>query len=49
MPTSSGIQVQQYIPSTVDTPVGSLSTTTRYPLDGAVEVTVTATREEPWT
>jgi len=45
----SGIQVQQYIPSTVDTPVGSLSTTTRYPLDGAVEVTVTATREEPWT
>ena len=47
--SDSGIQVQQYIPSTVDTPVGSLSTTTRYPLDGAVEVTVTATREEPWT
>jgi DUF1680 family protein len=43
----SGIQVQQYIPSTVDTPVGSLSMATRYPLDGAVEVTVTAVPAVP--
>ncbi|HKS98572.1 MAG TPA: beta-L-arabinofuranosidase domain-containing protein [Rugosimonospora sp.] len=46
--TEGGIQLHQYLPSTVDTPVAALSMATRYPLDGTVEVTVTRTRTGPW-
>jgi len=47
--TDDGLQIHLYLPATIDTPVASLTMQTQYPLDGAVTVTVTATREEPWT
>jgi uncharacterized protein len=47
--TAAGIQVHQYFPATISTPVCSLAMTTRYPLDGAVRLTVTETRDTPWT
>jgi len=47
--TDDGVQVHQYLPAAVDTAVASFAMETRYPLDGAVSVTVTETREETWT
>ncbi len=47
--TGTGIQVHQYLPATINTPVGSLEMTTRYPLDGVVELTVVDTGDAPWT
>jgi DUF1680 family protein len=47
--TDEGVQIQQYLPATIETPVASLSMETQYPLDGSVTVTVTATGDEPWT
>jgi DUF1680 family protein len=47
--TDAGIQIHQYLPATIATPVGSLRIATRYPLDGAVELTVTDTPDTPWT
>jgi uncharacterized protein len=46
--TEDGIQLHQYLPATLDTPVAALTMETEYPLDGAVQVTVTSTRERPW-
>jgi DUF1680 family protein len=47
--TDTGIQVHQYLPATVATPVGSLEMSTRYPLDGVVKLTVVDTGSSPWT
>jgi len=47
--TEDGIQLHQYLPATLETPLASLTMATEYPLDGAVQVTVTRTREQPWT
>jgi DUF1680 family protein len=47
--TDDGIQIHQYLPATVETPIASLRMVTEYPIDGAVQVTVTASRAEPWT
>jgi DUF1680 family protein len=44
-----GVQIHQYLPATVRTPVAAVTLATRYPLDGVVELTVTAGRAEPWT
>jgi DUF1680 family protein len=45
----TGIQIHQYIPATINTPLGSLTMTTQYPLDGIVDLTVTASTDHPWT
>lgn len=47
--TPDGIQLHQYLPARVRTPVAALEVSTRYPLDGAVELRVAGTRDEPWT
>jgi DUF1680 family protein len=47
--TADGIQIHQYLTSTVDTDGRSLRMETRYPVDGTVTLTVTATGEDPWT
>ena len=44
-----GVQIHQYLPASIATPVADLSMATRYPLDGAVTVTVTRTGDGPWT
>ncbi|MBA3528404.1 MAG: glycoside hydrolase family 127 protein [Propionibacteriaceae bacterium] len=50
---ASGVQIQQYAPSTISVPFGSgtigLDVATRYPIDGQVDLTVTETPTEPWT
>jgi uncharacterized protein len=46
---TDGIQIHQYLPASISAPVAGLSVATRYPLDGAVTVTVTHSRNEPWT
>jgi DUF1680 family protein len=45
----SGIQVHQYIPSTITTPLASITMATRYPLDGEITLTITSSTAEPWT
>jgi uncharacterized protein len=40
--TDTGIQVHQYLSATIAAPVSSLSMTTRYPVDGIVNLAVTA-------
>jgi DUF1680 family protein len=47
--SDAGIQLHQYLPATVATGTASLDVATRYPLDGVVRVTVTATGDAPWT
>jgi hypothetical protein len=48
--TSSGVQIHQYAPATIATGAGvRLAVDTRYPLDGAVEVTVWETPSAEWT
>jgi uncharacterized protein len=51
--TDTGVQVHQYLPTTLTAPVAGatvgLAMATRYPIDGVVEVTVTETGESPWT
>ncbi len=47
--TPDGVQIHQYLPAAIRTDVAALRVATRYPLDGAVELTVEATREQPWT
>jgi DUF1680 family protein len=45
-----GVQIHQYLPATIT--VGGdtvLTMTTRYPIDGAVEVTVNRSGAQPWT
>jgi DUF1680 family protein len=44
-----GIQVHQYVPSTVDAPVAALTMATEYPADGTVTVTVDRSSASPWT
>jgi DUF1680 family protein len=44
-----GIQLHQFVPARLDTATAALSVTTRYPLDGAVEVSVVRTRDTLWT
>jgi DUF1680 family protein len=44
-----GVQIHQFIPSTIDAATARLEMATAYPLDGAVTVTVAATGPEPWT
>jgi uncharacterized protein len=47
--SAGGIQVHQYLPSTISTPLASLTMATRYPLDGEITLTVTASTAAPWT
>lgn len=47
--TDTGIQLHQYLPATITTPSASLVLTTRYPLDGAVAITITETGDPEWT
>jgi uncharacterized protein len=48
--TDSGVQIHQYAPATIATDAGvRLAVDTRYPLDGAVEVTVRETPGAKWT
>jgi DUF1680 family protein len=51
--SGTGIQIHQYLPATITAHAGdstrSLAMATRYPLDGAVEVTVTESGDPAWT
>jgi DUF1680 family protein len=51
--SGNGIQIHQYLPATITVHTGdttrSLALATRYPLDGAVEVTVTEGGSRAWT
>jgi DUF1680 family protein len=47
--SDAGIQLHQYTPATVRTGAATLAVDTRYPLDGAVEVSVLETADRPWT
>jgi DUF1680 family protein len=50
---SAGVQLQQYIPATIDAPLADgsvrLEVTTEYPIDGAVQVEVLETTGAAWT
>jgi DUF1680 family protein len=47
--TDAGIQLHQYLPTAIHSGAIGLSVATRYPIDGAVEVTVTQTAAPAWT
>jgi DUF1680 family protein len=46
--SDTGVQLHQYLPATVRTAHATLDVATRYPLDGAVRVTVTESAGTPW-
>jgi uncharacterized protein len=47
--TDDGVQVHLYTPATITAGPAMLEMSTGYPLDGTVELTVTATRSPQWT
>jgi DUF1680 family protein len=47
--SDSGVQLHQYVPATIRTGTATLAVTTEYPRDGAIEVTVLESADEPWT
>src|SRR5262249_36027002 len=47
--TADGIQLHQYAPAQIRTPVATLTVDTAYPYDGVVSVRIETDAEEPWT
>ncbi|WP_034214495.1 glycoside hydrolase family 127 protein [Actinoplanes subtropicus] len=47
--SDSGVQLHQYVPATIRTGTATLAVATEYPRDGAIEVTVLESADEPWT
>lgn len=46
---ANGIQIHQYMPATIATDNARLEVTTRYPLEGVIDVAVHHSREDAWT